>query len=300
MRTSTEILLENARAFLLQAQNPDGGWGYRFGSPSATEPTAAVLLALAPDPDAAPATEAARRWLRSAQRPDGGWGLDPEDEESGWMTAWGILGLARWDPHALEVARGVRWLIGLPVLRVEAAELTAEVRRILGIDPSLRGWPWRPGEASWAEPTALTLLAVHAAAAIEAYRDRVEEAVRYLIDRRCQGGGWNFGNPFMLGAYLPPRPHPTAWVLLALKALAPDAIRSEDREALRAEMHRDGGAMALALGQMALTALGAEDEEARERLRALQGPDGSWGQNPYVTALAVLAFRGGWPWLRRG
>ncbi len=216
------------------------------------------------------------------------------------MTAWGILGLARWDPYAPELAQGLRWLIGIPVIRLEGAELTAEVRRTLGIDPALRGWPWRPGEASWAEPTALALLAIHAAAAVEAHRDRVEEAIRYLIDRRCQGGGWNFGNPFMLGAYLPPRPHPTAWVLLALKALAPDVIRPEDGEALRAEMHRDGGAMALALGQIALAALGVEDPEARERLQALQGPDGSWGQNPYITALAALAFRGGWPWLRRG
>ena len=210
MGTPGEPSARNARAFLARSQNPDGGWGYRPGSPSATEPTGAALVALGPDPEAAPAVERARRWLEAAQRPDGGWGMDPEDPESHWMTAWGILGLARLDPHALEITRGVRWLIELPVIRIEAAELTAEVRRTLRIDPALRGWPWRPGEASWVEPTALALLALHAASAVEAHRDRIAEAVGYLVDRRCVGGGWNFGNPFMLGANLPPRPHPTA------------------------------------------------------------------------------------------
>ncbi|WP_448592888.1 hypothetical protein [Thermoflexus hugenholtzii] len=300
MGTSGDPSARNARAFLIRSQNPDGGWGYRPGSPSATEPTGAALVALGLDPEAAPAVERARRWLEAAQRPDGGWGMDPEDPESHWMTAWGILGLARLDPRAPEVARGVRWLIELPVVRIEAAELTAEVRRTLGINPALRGWPWRPGEASWVEPTALALLAMHAASSIEAHRDRVEEAIRYLIDRRCQGGGWNFGNPFMLGAYLPPRPHPTAWVLLALKAIAPDAIRSEDVEALRAGMRRDGGTMALALGHMALTALGIEDHEVPQQLFARQDPDGGWEGNPYVTALALLALNGGWPWRPRG
>jgi len=208
MGTPGEPSARNARAFLARSQNPDGGWGYRPGSPSATEPTGAALVALGPDPEAAPAVERARRWLEAAQRPDGGWGMDPEDPESHWMTAWGILGLARLDPHALEITRGVRWLIELPVIRIEAAELTAEVRRTLRIDPALRGWPWRPGEASWVEPTALALLALHAASAVETHRDRIAEAVGYLVDRRCVGGGWNFGNPFMLGANLPPAPTP--------------------------------------------------------------------------------------------
>jgi hypothetical protein len=300
MGTPGEPSARNARAFLTRSQNPDGGWGYRPGSPSATEPTGAALVALGPDPEAAPAAERARRWLEAAQRPDGGWGLSREDPESHWMTAWGILGLARLDPHAPEVARGVRWLIELPVIRIEAAELTAEVRRTLRIDPRLRGWPWRPGEASWVEPTALALLALDAASVVETHRDRIAEAVSYLVDRRCVGGGWNFGNPFMLGANLPPRPHPTAWALLALRIISPQAIRPEDVTALRAEMDRDGGAMALALGQLALTAMGIEDPEARERLQRQQAPDGSWESSPYVTALSALALNGGWPWAPRG
>ncbi|WP_322800536.1 prenyltransferase/squalene oxidase repeat-containing protein [Thermoflexus sp.] len=297
--TAHSMRLAAAYRFLEGTQNVDGGWGYHPRGRSLVEPTGAVLLALADVPES-PSLSPARAWLERAQRPDGGWGMDPDESESDWGTAWAVLALARLDPRLPLIARGIQWLRDVPSIRIHADELTAEVRRMLRIDPSLRGWPWRPGEASWVEPTALALLAMHAASSIEAHRDRVEEAIRYLIDRRCQGGGWNFGNPFMLGAYLPPRPHPTAWVLLALQAIAPDAIRSEDVEALRAEMHRDGGTMALALGHMALTALGVEDHEVLQHLFARQGPDGSWEGNPYVTALTVLALQGGWPWLRRG
>ncbi|MFN3929338.1 MAG: prenyltransferase/squalene oxidase repeat-containing protein, partial [Thermoflexus sp.] len=238
-----------AYRFLESAQNPDGGWGYHLGGRSMVEPTGAVVLALA-DHFGSPSIALARRWLEHAQHPDGGWGIHPEDPESHWCTAWAVLALTCIDPNAPAIVQGVRWLIQVPAIRVQSDELTEEVRRTLGIDPSLRGWPWRPGEASWVEPTALALLALHAASRTGEHRERIDEAIRYLIDRRCQGGGWNFGNPFMLGAYLPPRPHPTAWALLALHALAPEAIRPEDLEALRVEMHRDGGAMALALGMM--------------------------------------------------
>lgn len=106
--------------------------------------------------------------------------------------------------------------------------------------------------------------------------------------------------PLHAGGEPAPRPHPTAWALLALRILSPQAIRPEDVAALRAEMHRDGGAMALALGQIALAAIGIEDPEARERLQRQQAPDGSWESNPYVSALSALALNGGWPWPPRG
>ena len=116
--------------------------------------------------------------------------------------------------------------------------------------------------------------------------------MRYLTDRRCAGGGWNFGNPVMLGANLPPRAHPTAWALLALAQQRRDAIRQEDVAALRAEMAHDGGALALGWGLLALAALGEEDAGATARMAGLQATDGSWNGNPYHTAVAIMARRG--------
>jgi len=119
---------------------------------------------------------------------------------------------------------------------------------------------------------------------------RLEEASRYLQDRRCRGGGWNFGNPVMLGGDLPARAHPTAWALLALHYVAASAIRDEDIRALRAEMERDASPLALAWGLLTLNALGQDEPLAATRLRALQGDDGSWSGNPYHTAIALLAL----------
>ena len=126
---------------------------------------------------------------------------------------------------------------------------------------------------------------------LAAVQARIEEAVRYLVDRRCRPGGWNVGNPMMFGRALPPRTCPTAWALLALAKAAREAIRPEDSDALREDMRIDGGALALAWGLCALHALGQEDVEARARLAALQEPDGGWRGNPYTTAVALLAAK---------
>ena len=50
--------------------------------------------------------------------------------------------------------------------------------------------------------------------------------------------------------------------------------------------------MALAWGLIALHALGEEDAEARAELFSMQGPDGSWNGNPYLTAIACMALDG--------
>lgn len=283
-------MVETALTFLVATQNPDGGWGYAGGQPATVEATAASVLALRDDPAGDPARRAGLAWLRAAQHADGGWGLGAGDPESGWPTAWGVLALAQDEAAADAVGRGAAWLLAVKTLRLEGDGLQREVREKFAIDASLRGWPWLPGEASWVEPTSLAMLALTtSAAATAAAQERLAEGARYLVDRRCHGGGWNFGNPVMLGGQLPPRAHPTAWALLALARTAPDAIRPEDLAALRAEMRRDGGALALAWGLLALRVLGQDDAEATNRLTTQQQADGSWNGNPFHTAVALLA-----------
>jgi hypothetical protein len=97
----------------------------------------------------------------------------------------------------------------------------------------------------------------------------------------------------MLGKALPPRAHPTAWVLLALARIAPQAIVPEDLAALRADMEEDGGALAMAWGILALSTLGQEDALATSGLAGLQASGGGWNGNPYHTAVAIMALQGG-------
>jgi hypothetical protein len=42
----------------------------------------------------------------------------------------------------------------------------------------------------------------------------------------------------------------------------------------------------------ALHALGEEDEQASEALRSHQTSDGSWDENPYITAVSWMALEG--------
>ena len=257
------------------------------------EATAAVTLALRDQPPQGEAGARARglAWLAAAQHGDGGWGISAEDPESGWQTAWAVLALARTEANDDEARQGAAWLVAVKRLEFEDAMLT-EARAKLAIDVSLYGWPWLPGQGAWVEPTALALLALSALPEANAPAVRLDEAVGYLEDRRCAGGGWNLGTPFMLGAALPPRAHPTAWALMALAKVRRGALRPEDVAVLRAEMASDGGALALGLGSLALRTLEEDDDGATARLAAMQAADGGWNANPYHTAIAMMALRG--------
>jgi len=284
-----------AQAFLLRTQNSDGGWGYVVGHASNVEATAVAALALtclAGEPAAARRGVA---WLQAAQRADGGWGLTADDAESGWQTAWALLALVRCRGDEAVVQRGVAQLLAAQPMHFDRSEDVRWVKAVLGINPNLRGWPWLPGQVAWVEPTALTLLALAPWAAAPEVSPRLAEGVGYLQDRRCNGGGWNVGNPVMFSRPLPPRAVPTAWVLLALAAVAPQAIQDDDVRVLRSEMLADGGASALAWGLLALAALDQEERVAADRLRAGQAADGGWDTSPYHTAAALLALAGGWP-----
>jgi hypothetical protein len=284
--------LDNSSAitYLLSSQNKDGGWGYAPLQRSIVEPTSASLLALRETPSAGNACRRAIDWLRRTQNPGGGWGFGSGDSESAWPSAWAILGLTMCGEPGDFLERSAKWL-----LRVKPVQLADDAmqgtKRILRIDASLQGWPWLPGEAAFIEPTALAMLAL-GSRPVFAASARINEALKYIQDRRCQGGGWNIGNPFMFSSPLPARAHTTALVVLALANLAPATIMPEDIKALRSEMQRDLGILALAWGLLALKTLKIKDTSAESRLAALQDKGGGWGNNPYKTAIAIMAFRG--------
>jgi len=227
--------MPNATDFLVQAQNTDGGWGYRVSgrmrSPSTNdleendrggermrgmsyvEPTAAVLRALT-DPTA---RARGRDFLLSLQHADGGWGIAALDSESGWMTAWAIIALCAFPQAREAVARGVQWLLATEGLRVTDPDARRLVLEVDQIDSALSAWPWQRGDAAWVHPTALAMLAL--AAAGEREHARARAGVQYLYDRACPEGGWNIGNPWMLGKKIPATIQDTAVALLALRAV---------------------------------------------------------------------------------
>lgn len=285
---STKAAQEHARHYLARVQDAAGGWGYQANQVAFVEPTALCLLALAgsEQPDA---LQAGQSWLRQMQLADGGWGVSPADHEGSWATAWAIWALiSTTTTHTDELKRGVIWW---EAWQPWVGESGQERDPALWIDPTAAGWPWSPGGTSWVEPTALGIIALIAAGRRES--PRVVEGLRYLRDRACANGGWNVGNPYMLGQNIPPTIPPTALVLLSLHEAGVsqnETIVSASLAVLDSLMQQTHTPLNLAWGLWAARRCHRRSEALVARLRDQQAPDGSWRGSPYLTALAILAL----------
>jgi hypothetical protein len=218
--------------FLREAQNPDGGWGFRPRTPSRVEATCWALLALwEPAQQAAEdqvRVQNALSFLQTAQLADGSWPAAPGDETGCWVTSLCCLVLGEvgnQTPNSATDA-GLQWISddwpsdSTPWRRF-LARLSSR-RDVAPINYSYRGWGWTPGTSSWVEPTSFALLALERVASQELIakaKRRRSLATSLLFDRMCPDGGWNAGNPMVYGAAGVPTVMPTVWSLLALRSV---------------------------------------------------------------------------------
>jgi len=205
---------------LLASQNRDGGWPYRPGGPSWTEPTAYALLALQACGSAGEPVARGLGWLRAAQRPDGGWPPQAAVAESTWVTAVATLP----GPAGLgetRYRRGIAWIVERSG---EESGWLSRLRLFLCGDRQsagqrLAGWPWYPGSSAWVAPTALTMLALRKAlrwGGTAKVRERLELGAAFLLAHACRDGGWNYGAARALGYDAESYPETTGVALLAL------------------------------------------------------------------------------------
>ena len=291
---------------LRDAQNEDGGWGFKAGSRTRVEPTAWALLAFGEGFVIAGEEEGRARgvrFLESSQLADGSWPSSPESREGCWVTAlacWALLGAA----HAADaVARGMAWICndrpGESRLWWRLLRRMSSNRKVASQDSSLYGWSWTPQTSSWVEPTSLALLSMrHAPSSVlpaEALRRRkVAEAM--IFDRMCPGGGWNCGNPRVYGVPGEPQISSTVWALLAMREHAERIEIQQSLGWLEANWSRSQTPVSLALAHIALNAYGRSDTSVARSLRAAYGKDGvSWGV--LELAWTVLALSGSQTWL---
>jgi hypothetical protein len=204
------------------------------------------------------------------------------------MTAWVVWALAGQDDVEQSLNRAIQWLLDIPVLQISSIDDLAMGEKIAGIDFSLRGWPWQPGEASWVEPTAIAVLGLTTAGSADP--ERINEAALYLVNRRCPGGGWNVGNPIMFGSYLPARAQPTAMGILALNEIAHDGLMDDDFSIMEMDALKDDGSLALSWAGFALATCGRPSRDILNRLVSKQSQNGAWDDSPYATAVAWLAI----------
>jgi sporulenol synthase len=287
LRGTLVAMNELAARFLLRSQNPDGGWGYRVGGMSFVEPTAASLIAQ----DDIGARKRGRDFLLGLQQNDGGWGIAAMDAESGWMTAWAVIALSSYDPAETRdaVAGGATWLLGHQSTPVTDPGLREASRKRLRIDSSLRGWSWQTGDSAWVHPTSLAMRALTAAGRRDA--SGLQDGIAYLFDRAVESGGWNIGNPYMLDKKIPATIQDTAVALMALHSAG---ISSNPRIAEAIQYLRNMLAIAqtpaeLAWGIYALREWQQVVGDSIARLNSMQGADGSWSGNPFITAIATLS-----------
>jgi hypothetical protein len=122
--------------------------------------------------------------------------------------------------------------------------------------------------------------------------ERVKEAESLLLDRMCLQGGWNFGNPAVLGSELPPSVVDTAVALFGLQDLPKAADAIEKGLALLEELTPERpSALALALSILCLNIFNRSTDRFVDLLLNRQEPDGSWRQMNWWTSLAVLALQ---------
>jgi Prenyltransferase and squalene oxidase repeat len=97
--------IAGSTAWLRNAQNGDGGWGFNPGAPSDPDSTGAALQALAVAGGGG-ALGSGVSYLRDSQRPGGGWGLNETGVTNTQSTAWAVQGLVAAGVSPGSVQRG--------------------------------------------------------------------------------------------------------------------------------------------------------------------------------------------------
>jgi hypothetical protein len=255
------------------------------------EPTAAVLLAIRDDPLAINSYQRGIAWLLGSQNIDGGWGIHEADSESGWQTAWALIALRYTAENNDSINKAVDWLI-----YVGNSEITQEQfkKPEIPVSDSVTAfiWPWLPGQGGWIEPTASTLFALGGITNSQLAATRMNAALRYFRQYRTPSGGWNHGNAGPFETIVLPRAYQTALVLIALAQSAKQEIQTNDLSALRQDMRRDPSILAQSSGLLAIRILGGSDETSNALITERQRLNGSWEDNPFFTAWAIMALRG--------
>jgi len=211
---------------LLQNQNQDGGWGIVPGKHSHTEASAFALLALnsMKSPVLEQAVNKGLQWLGQQQNADGSWPLSSQVRETSWSTALAVLALTSFPPFYQHALQGAQWLLQqkgqTPGWRESLRYRWAPQTLPIQLNPHLEGWSWVPNSFSWVEPTSYALIALKKlrfSLPGSIVTERIRQGELLVYDRMCEEGGWNYGNPRVLGEKLPPYPDITAIALIALQ-----------------------------------------------------------------------------------
>jgi hypothetical protein len=189
---------------------PDGGFSPHPRGRYRPDATCWAILALVGDPANRDLLYRARSRLAADQLPDGRVCISPDHPEAFWPTFLAIFAWHQSPEHRENQARAADFLMSS-----SGRHWPRTANAPSAHDTNLKGWSWIADTHSWAEPTALALMALKIAGHSD--HQRVKEATGLLLDRQLPHGGWNYGNTFVYDQELRPMPLSTGIVLNALK-----------------------------------------------------------------------------------
>ena len=299
-------MLQDAKALLLDSQNPDGGWGSAKGKRSNTEATSLAVMALEllEQDSKAAHTRNGITWLTQRQSADGSWPLNDSAKTSSWTTAMAMLALGLWPEHQSRVVSAAKWALqqegNRPGLLAHLLFALTFKKKALDIDVDLLAWPWTSGSFSWVEPTSYYLIALKKLKGKLTGTnsdERIKQGEMMIYDRICKDGGWNYGNNAVLGENLWPYPDVTA---IALISLQDHATAEANRQSMRAlqEMLKDvHSGLALSWSVICLSLYGQDTTKWKELLAQDFEKTRFIGETKSI-ALSVLALSDGAKYFR--
>jgi hypothetical protein len=196
-------------AALLRRALPGGGFSGKARGKFQTDSTAWGILALSACGGPTELLNQSRSLLMREQLEDGRLCVDSTHPDSFWPTALAILAWQDSEPYREAQQRAIRFL-----LDTTGFHFPRESDGPSAHDSQLKGWPWVGETHSWVEPTATAITALRATG--HGHHDRVQEAVRMVLDRQLPHGGWNYGNTLVFGKELHPMPESTGVALAGL------------------------------------------------------------------------------------
>ena len=294
-------MIEPAIDLLIDAQNPDGGWGSLKGKRSNTESTSFALMALKcldRDVFLRPMT-AGLSWLLQHQKDDGSWSLSDASKQSSWTTSIAVLALLSFQDQREHALRAAKWILTQegrkPGWVTSLLVWLSLVKKMGELDPYLSGWPWTAGAFSWVEPTSYSLMALRKlkrSLAGTNCEERIRQGEMLIYDRMCENGGWNYGNSRVLGEVLWPYPDVTAVALIALQGRRASEANQTSLHILDKMAREADSGMALGWGILCLTLYNEDVRELKKVLAKNFEKTSFLGQIKTV-ALAVLALGDG-------
>ena len=294
-------MIEPAIDLLIDAQNPDGGWGSVKGKRSNTESTSFALMALKcldRDVFLRPMT-AGLSWLLQHQKDDGSWSLSDASKQSSWTTSIAVLALLSFQDQREHALRAAKWILTQegrkPGWVTSLLVWLSLVKKMGELDPYLSGWPWTAGAFSWVEPTSYSLMALRKlkrSLAGTNCEERIRQGEMLIYDRMCKGGGWNYGNSRVLGEVLWPYPDVTAVALIALQDRRASEANQTSLRALDVMMREAASGTALGWGILCLTLYNQDVGEWKKILVKNFEKTRFLGETK-TAALALLAFGDG-------